>query len=110
MTLIAGCVSILAMIVSCRSTLPSPDGYYEDTKIATIGFTYWKFESGKVELVMEDGPLQYGTYTNINGDWVWIDRSGTRLLLRPSRNNLRIMDPDDKKELVYRSPLKRLRH
>ncbi len=106
--LAAGCATAAAVAVLSLAPSSSLEGCYEDTVVGTVGSTYWRFKEGHVELVTIDGGLPYGTYTNVEGRWIWTDRAGGQFLLKPSVRELRILDPDNEQDVEGWSHLKRI--
>src|SRR4051794_33921678 len=99
--IVVSLVVCLALVASSRLPLP-PYGSYSNPRLGSIGTAYYKFQNGKVYLMVpltekpEDGfeTNYYGTYTNEGGQWLYHTRSGVPLILKANLFHIRFVGPD----------------
>ncbi len=74
----------------------NPSGYYEENKLAYAGTTYFEIRNGTVHLVYGDKKDFLGSYSRINGKWIWasgtFDERDTKVWLKPSLFGIKFAD------------------
>jgi len=95
--MIVTCCSFVAVVLGALlfvTTHATPEGMFDEPRVAVGGYCYYEFRDGKVSLVSEYFLKPVGTYYKRNDEWRWVGLSGNELRLHATLTQIRVVALD----------------